>query len=113
MDESLIATGFPFKNQKYQEKQFKQLKKIIDTSGDIRRCGSAALDLCWVACGRLDGYWEYGLNKWDMAAGAFIVKQAKGVVQNLSPTQDWFESGNVIASNFNLAQEFSKILGAK
>lgn len=71
---------------------------MLSTSG-IRRPGSAALDLAYVACGRYEGFWEIGLSPWDMAAGALIVQEAGGMVTDFSGDQAYLESGNIIAGN--------------
>ena len=76
----------------------------------VRRVGAAALDLCYVACGRFDGFWEFGLNPWDIAAGKLIVEEAGGVISGFtSDVLDIFQ-GDVIASNGNIYKEFREIL---
>jgi myo-inositol-1(or 4)-monophosphatase len=70
-------------------------KAIRETSG-VRRPGAAALDLCYVAAGRLDGFWETGLSKWDMAAGALIIREAGGIISSLDGGEDFMESGHVL-----------------
>lgn len=82
---------------------------ILSTSG-IRRPGSAALDLAYVAAGWFDGFWEIGLSKWDIAAGALIVKEAGGIVSDFNEKQAWLKTGNIIASNNKIYDEFIKII---
>jgi myo-inositol-1(or 4)-monophosphatase len=99
---SLIATGFPFRNRDVFNKYMLQFKSIYKSVGDVRRAGSAALDLAYVASGRVDGFWEMGLEKWDMAAGALIVKEAKGECLDFNLENDYLKSGNIIAGNLNI-----------
>lgn len=103
---SLIGTGFPFKSQQqqYLDAYLKMFKSVcINTSG-IRRTGSAAIDLAYLAMGRLDGFWEVDLKPWDIAAGLLIVKEAGGVVTDLEFNDQYLESGNVIAGNPKMHQ---------
>jgi myo-inositol-1(or 4)-monophosphatase len=69
---------------------------------DIRRAGSAALDLAYVAAGRLDGFWEFGLSPWDMAAGALLIQEAGGVVSDFGGGQNFLQSGNIVGGNLKL-----------
>ena len=80
-----------------------------ETSG-IRRFGSAALDLCYVAAGRFEGFWESGLNAWDIAAGIIIVREAGGFVSDLDGNKDMLKSGDIIAANDYLHDGLSKLL---
>ncbi|HEC73772.1 MAG TPA: inositol-1-monophosphatase [Methylophaga aminisulfidivorans] len=102
LDGALIATGFPFKYPQYNEPYFNSLQALFPKVADIRRTGSAALDLAYVAAGRLDGYWEIGLQDWDMAAGLLLVEEAGGVVTNFAGTDKLFGKGNVIAAGFGI-----------
>ena len=78
----------------------------------MRRCGSAALDLAYVACGRLDGYWEPGLEPWDIAAGSLLVREAGGLVADFQGKQDFLETGQVIAANRMIFNELLRIIAA-
>jgi myo-inositol-1(or 4)-monophosphatase len=69
---------------------------------DIRRAGSAALDLAYVAAGRLDGFWEFGLSPWDMAAGALLIQEAGGTVGDFAGNQNYLESGNIVGGNLKI-----------
>lgn len=80
LKESLLATGFPYYHSSRQEPYLEIIKRFLNETHGIRRLGSAAIDLAYVACGRLEGFFEYNLNAWDVAAGAFIVRQAGGKV---------------------------------
>ncbi|OUU79732.1 MAG: inositol monophosphatase [Gammaproteobacteria bacterium TMED78] len=103
---SLIATGFPYRSNKDKlDEYLKTLKNVIQSTSGIRRPGSAALDLCYVACGRVDGFWEFGLRKWDVAAGALIIKEAGGIITNLIGESDYLENGNILAGNPKIHSE--------
>lgn len=99
---ALIATGFPFKKREVFNRYMLQFKSIFKSASDIRRAGSAALDLAYVAAGRVDGFWEMGLEKWDMAAGALIVEEAGGSTVDFDLKKDYLNTGNVIAGNLNM-----------
>lgn len=96
---ALLGTGFPFKNHKELETFLKQFNEFFSSASDIRRAGSAALDMAYVAAGRLDGYWESGLKSWDIAAGALIVREAGGIVGDYQGGEKHLENGQVIAGN--------------
>lgn len=96
--DGLIGTGFPFKELSRLDPYMRQMHTMIKSCAGVRRAGAAALDLAYVACGRLDGFWEMGLSKWDMAAGALLVKEAGGLVGGLTGEDDWYETGDIVAS---------------
>ena len=98
LGEALVGTGFPFKELERMDLYLKQLRKMMSSSSGVRRAGAAALDLAYVACGRLDAFWELGLSPWDMAAGALLVQEAGGLVGGLRGEQDWFASGDICAA---------------
>jgi myo-inositol-1(or 4)-monophosphatase len=95
LDDALIGTGFPFKETARLELYTKQLKNIMQTAAGVRRAGAAALDLAYVACGRLDAFWEMGLSAWDMAAGALMIMEAGGLVSALDGEAGYLESGEI------------------
>ncbi len=99
---ALIATGFPFRKREVFNRYMLQFKSIFKSVGDIRRAGSAALDLAYVAAGRVDGFWEMGLEKWDMAAGSLIVSEAGGDCMDFKLGKDYLENGNIIAGNLKI-----------
>ena len=99
LDDSLIATGFPYTNFAKLEQYLKLLEDLMKSSRGIRRLGSAAADLAYVACGRFDAFYEYGLNPWDVAGGSFIVQRAGGIVSDFKGNNDYIHGGNIIASN--------------
>lgn len=104
MKGALIGTGFPFKTAAHLDAYVGMFKAITTDSAGIRRAGSAALDLAYVAAGRLDGFWEIGLMEWDMAAGVLLIKEAGGVVTDFSFNDKYSESGNLIAGNPKMHQ---------
>ena len=96
---ALLGTGIPFRNMVVVENYLHMLRALIPGSAGIRRAGSAALDLAYVAAGRLDGFWEYELNPWDIAAGILLIEEAGGMVSDFKGGFDYFQSGNVVAGN--------------
>ena len=96
---ALIATGFPFKNPDKLDEFLKLFNAFFARASDIRRAGSAALDMAYVAAGRLDGYWESGLNAWDLAAGALIVREAGGLVTDYNGDGHFLENGQIVVGN--------------
>jgi len=99
LDGALLGTGFPFKQQQHLDAYLGMFKALFPMTSGIRRAGSAALDLAWVAAGRMDGFWEIGLQPWDMAAGSLLIQEAGGLVGDFSGGGDHLKSGNVVAAN--------------
>lgn len=97
---ALLATGFPFKYPQHHETYMASFKALFSHVADIRRAGSAALDLAYVAAGRVDGYWEIGLQDWDLAAGLLLVEEAGGLVTDFAGQEEVFNKGNVVAAGF-------------
>ena len=95
---AVLATGFPFKQPKYMPMQFNMMQSLIEEAADFRRTGSAALDLCYVASGRLDGYFEYGIKAWDVAAGDLIVREAGGIVTDYNAGHSYLKAGHIVAA---------------
>ena len=110
LNSSLLTTGFPPKNIKYLDDYVLLLKKMIQNEVSIRRTGSAALELCYVAAGRSDGFFELGLMPWDTAAASMIVKEAGGFVGDFSGGNDYIFSGNIIASTPKIFPLIAKLL---
>jgi myo-inositol-1(or 4)-monophosphatase len=98
LGEALVGTGFPFKELARADLYLKQLRAMMEKSSGVRRAGAAALDLAYVACGRLDAFWELGLSPWDMAGGTLLIQEAGGLVGDLSGDQGFMESGDVCAA---------------
>ena len=99
---ALLGTGFPFKEQRHNDAYFGMFRELMKDTAGIRRTGSAALDLAYVACGRLDGFWEIGLMPWDMAAGILLILEAGGIVSDFEGGDKYLETGNVLTSNARL-----------
>lgn len=96
---SLIGTGFPYNNLRIVEGYLSLFRAIMEKSHGVRRPGSAAWDLCNVACGRYEGFFEYGLSPWDVAAGALIVKEAGGVISDWTGNEHWLFGQRIVAGN--------------
>ena len=96
---ALLGTGFPFKDQRHLDAYLGMFRELMKDTAGIRRPGSAALDLAWVACGRMDGFWEFGLMPWDIAAGVLLIQEAGGIVTDLEGGTKFLETGNVLAAN--------------
>ncbi|MEK6595219.1 MAG: inositol monophosphatase family protein [Pseudomonadota bacterium] len=99
LEDCLIGTGFPFRDLTHMDAYFAMFKDIVPRTAGIRRPGSAALDLAYVAAGRYDGFWEIGLAPWDMAAGCLLITEAGGLVGDLEGNETQLESGQIIAGN--------------
>jgi myo-inositol-1(or 4)-monophosphatase len=106
----LVATGHPHVNTEKLDLDMAQLKAMIQRTVGVRREGSAALDLAYVACGRTDGYWEMNLNPWDIAAGALLVQEAGGIVTDLDGNENWLESGDILAANPKIMHQMLQVL---
>jgi len=98
LDDALVGTGFPFKELDRLDLYMKQLRTFMSKSSGVRRAGAAALDLAYVACGRLDAFWELGLAPWDMAAGALLIQEAGGLVADITGEQEFMSTGDVVAA---------------
>ncbi|HYE37719.1 inositol monophosphatase family protein [Methylocaldum sp.] len=107
---ALLGTGFPFKDQRHVDAYLGMMRDLMKDTAGIRRAGSAALDLAYVAAGRLDGFWEIGLKKWDMAAGLLMIQEAGGIVTDLEGKDKYFESGNVLTANPKLHQVMASVI---
>lgn len=100
LEESLLGTGFPSPRSEDQVQAYtRALQTLLPICGDIRRAGSATLDLAYIAAGRLDGFWELDLKLWDLAAGTLLIKEAGGIVCDIDGSDNFLKSGNVVAGN--------------
>ena len=99
MEDALIGSGFPFSSMEHQERYLRMFAEVMRKSAGIRRPGSAALDLAYVAAGRYDGFWELGLKPWDMAAGTLLIQEAGGLVSDLEGEDRFLQTGHVVAGN--------------
>ncbi len=110
LSEALIATGFPYEYFEKLDAYIRTLNRVIKNSRGVRRLGSAALDLAYVACGRFDGFFEYNLSPWDVAGGAFIVQQAGGIVTDFSNGNNFVFGREIIAGNNAVNKELVDML---
>ena len=107
LKDCLIATGFPIYNFERINPYLKTLEHLMRNTHGIRRIGAAAADLCYLACGRVDAFFEYNLNSWDVAAGALIVKEAGGKISDFKKGNDWLFAKELIAANSKVFDQFS------
>ncbi|MBT0812040.1 inositol monophosphatase [Litoribacter ruber] len=105
LEDSLVATGFPYYDFGLMERYLALLANMMKKTHGVRRLGSAAMDLCYVACGRVEGYFEYNLNSYDVAGGAIIVSEAGGKVTDFDGGSNHVFGRNIIASNGNIHEE--------
>jgi myo-inositol-1(or 4)-monophosphatase len=110
MKPSLIGTGFPFRQLEHVDAYLAMLRDVMHNSAGVRRAGSASLDLAYVAAGRLDGFWEIGLSKWDMAAGALLITEAGGLVGDLEGNAGFLDSGNIVGGNPKIFAQLIQLL---
>jgi myo-inositol-1(or 4)-monophosphatase len=110
LSESLIATGFPYSAFSQIDVYLDVLKELMRKCHGVRRLGSAAIDLCYVACGRVDGFFEYDLKSYDVAAGALIVKEAGGAVNDFRQGDNYLFGKEILATNGHIHQEFDNLL---
>jgi myo-inositol-1(or 4)-monophosphatase len=97
LEHALIGTGFPFRQADMDMGPYlNMLGKVVRNTSGVRRPGAAALDLCYVAAGRLDGFWEIGLKPWDLAAGSLIIREAGGIVSGLDGSENYLDSGHIL-----------------
>jgi myo-inositol-1(or 4)-monophosphatase len=102
LGEALIGTGFPFRGRPKHPRYTETLVRVMEATAGVRRLGSAALDLAYVAAGRYDGFWEFALAPWDLAAGLLLVREAGGFISDLSGGRQMMASGDVLVANGHL-----------
>jgi len=110
MGEALIATGIPFKGRATNPRYLQTLDAVMGEVAGVRRFGSAALDLAYVAAGRYEGFWEFGLSPWDTAAGILLVREAGGFVTHIGGRGDPLWTGDLVAGNQSLHGELERLL---
>lgn len=110
MIESIFATGVPFGGRRDLPETLQDLARLMPGCAGVRRWGAATLDMAYVAAGRYEGFWERGLNAWDMAAGIVIVREAGGLAEAITPDADILETGSVVCSNEAIFDKFAKIV---
>jgi myo-inositol-1(or 4)-monophosphatase len=113
LENALLGTGFPYYDQSYLDTYLETMKALMQKTAGLRRPGSAALDLAWLAAGRIDGFWEFNLKAWDIAAGALIVREAGGIVSDFENKDGYLESGDIIAAAPKVYPEMMKIIQEK
>ena len=111
LDEALIGTGFPYRSFRHIDTYLAIFRELAQKTAGMRRPGAAALDLAWVASGRLDGFWEFGLSPWDMAAGALLITEAGGLVGDLTGEPSYLASGNFVGGNPKVFSQLLQIIG--
>lgn len=107
---SLIATGFPYYEFEHMTAYINVLKSLLQSTHGLRRMGSAAVDMAYVACGRFDGFFEYGLHAWDIAAGVLLVKEAGGIVVDFSGGENYLFGDTIISGNSSIDQDLLKLI---
>jgi myo-inositol-1(or 4)-monophosphatase len=107
---SLAVTGFPYDVHSKSDRVLNNFKNVLKNAQGVRRLGSAAIDLSWVACGRFDAFWEEGLKPWDVAAGSLIVKEAGGAITDFSGSDNYVWGNELIASNGRIQKDLLKII---
>jgi myo-inositol-1(or 4)-monophosphatase len=110
LSDSLMATGFPYYDFDYLENYLEVFKHLMTHTRGIRRLGSAAIDLCFTACGRFDAFFEYSLSPWDVAAGALILQEAGGVVTDFEGGANWLHGRQILGSNAHISAAMLKVI---
>lgn len=110
LNQCVIGTGFPVVDQSMLDRYLAILKMVIQKTAGARREGAASLDLCTLAAGRVDGFFEFNLKPWDIAAGALIVQEAGGIVTDFEGEQTWLDTGNIVAGNPKVLAQLLKIV---
>ncbi len=113
MEKALLGTGIPTREQQDIDQYIRVAQEIFPNCSGVRRAGAAALDLAYVACARLDGFWEYGLKIWDVAAGSLIVQEAGGHVSGLESKDSYLKTGNIIAGAPKVHEQLEAIVRAQ
>jgi myo-inositol-1(or 4)-monophosphatase len=109
---AIIATGLPFKGRDGHDRVLKEMAAVMAVTSGVRRFGTASLDMAFVAEGRFDGYWELGIQPWDMAAGIVLVREAGGMVWDLDGGQDMLAKGSILCGNEYLQPQLLKLLNS-
>lgn len=110
LEGALLGTGFPFRGDYDLDTYLATLRALVPRTGGVRRAGAAALDLAYVAAGRLDGFWEFGLAPWDMAAGVLLIREAGGLITDADGGEDYLESGNIVAGTPKVLRDLVKVV---
>jgi myo-inositol-1(or 4)-monophosphatase len=113
LETAVLATAFPFRQRAQMPRYARLFQAIFEKTEDFRRLGTASLDLAYVACGRLDGYYEIGLKPWDVAAGALLVREAGGVVLDFAGNDNVEEAGSIVAAPYKIMTSLQRIIASK
>jgi myo-inositol-1(or 4)-monophosphatase len=108
--DGLIGTGFPYRDFEHLDAYLNIFKELTQKTAGMRRPGAASLDLAYVACGRLDGFWEFGLAPWDCAAGSLLISEAGGLVSDLAGDTNYLETGNIVAGSPKIFAQLLQII---
>jgi myo-inositol-1(or 4)-monophosphatase len=111
LSECLIGTGFPFRSFEHLDEYVRMFRSVTEHTAGIRRPGAAALDLAYVAAGRLDGFWEIGLSPWDMAAGSLLILEAGGLVSDFSGEPAYLEEGRIVCGAPKIFPQLLNLVG--
>ena len=113
LEHALIGTGFPYRDSNIPLPPYmNMLETVLTHTSGVRRAGAAALDLCYVAAGRLDAFWETGLKKWDLAAGTLIIREAGGIISGMDGSEDFLDTGHVLTGTPKIYSALAKLLAA-
>ncbi len=112
LDEALVGTGFPYRVFDHVDAYLGIFKEMTRRTAGVRRPGAASLDLAYVASGRLDGFWEFGLSPWDMAAGALLISEAGGLVGDLAGESNYLATGNIVAGTPKVFSQILQVVAA-
>jgi len=112
LDKSVIALGIPFLGRGDHKQHIRSQEVVMSKVAGLRRFGAASLDLAYVAAGKVDGFWEYGLSPWDVAAGIILVKEAGGLALGIDNKENPLLTGNIVAGNVNIVKELQNILNS-
>lgn len=113
LDGAILATAFPFRKREHMPVYMEMFNEIWEQAEDFRRAGTASLDLAWTAAGRVDGYFEIGLKPWDVSAGALLVREAGGVVNDFAGKDDVENSDSIVAASYKMMTELRRIIEPK
>ena len=113
LDGAILATAFPFRKREHMPVYMEMFNEIWEQAEDFRRAGTASLDLAWTAAGRVDGYFEIGLKPWDVSAGALLVREAGGVVNDFAGKDDVENSDSILAASYKMMTELRRIIEPK
>jgi myo-inositol-1(or 4)-monophosphatase len=110
LEGSLLGTGFPFRGAYDLDTYLETMRALIPKTAGVRRAGAAALDLAYVAAGRLDGFWEFGLEPWDMAAGVLLIREAGGLITDADGDEHYMASGDIVTGTPKVLRELVKVI---